>query len=143
MLASHSKEQTPGMAKAIIFDIDGTLVDSVDLHAKAWQEALQHFGHDIPFNDIRSQIGKGGDQLLPVFLSQEELKQRGKEIENYRGAESGALLRQLVRRGLIQIAQRIEAGVKEVTYSTTSRFLEVFGLQNLDDLPRTRDLQQL
>lgn len=72
------------MAKAIIFDIDGTLVDSVDLHAKAWQEALQHFGHDIPFNDIRSQIGKGGDQLLPVFLSEEELKQRGKEIENYR-----------------------------------------------------------
>ena len=72
------------MAKAIIFDIDGTLVDSVDIHAKAWQEAFQHFGHDIPFNDIRSQIGKGGDQLLPVFLSEQELKQRGKEIENYR-----------------------------------------------------------
>jgi HAD superfamily hydrolase (TIGR01509 family) len=72
------------MAKAIIFDIDGTLVDSVDLHAEAWQEALQHFGHDIPFNAIRSQIGKGGDQLLPVFLSEEELKQRGKEIEDYR-----------------------------------------------------------
>jgi HAD superfamily hydrolase (TIGR01549 family) len=84
MLASHPKEQTSGMAKAIIFDIDGTLVDSVDLHAKAWQEAFQHFGHDIEFHDIRSQIGKGGDQLLPVFLSEEELKQRGKEIENYR-----------------------------------------------------------
>jgi segregation and condensation protein B len=65
------------------------------------------------------------------------------EIENFRGAESGGLLRQLVRRGLIQIAQRSEAGVKEITYSTTSRFLELFGLQSLDDLPRTRDLQQL
>ena len=72
------------MAKAIIFDIDGTLLDSVDLHAHAWQEAFRHFGHEIPFEKIRSQIGKGGDQLLPVFLSEEERKQRGKEIEEYR-----------------------------------------------------------
>lgn len=68
----------------MIFDIDGTLVDSVDLHARCWQEAFQHFGHDIPFDQIRSQIGKGGDQLMPVFLSENELKQRGKGIENYR-----------------------------------------------------------
>lgn len=73
------------MAKAIIFDIDGTLLDSVDLHARAWQEALEHFGHKIPYDQIRSQIGKGGDQLLPVFLSEDEIKQRGKEIEEYRG----------------------------------------------------------
>lgn len=73
------------MPKAIIFDIDGTLLDSVDLHARAWQEAFQHFGHEIPFDQIRSQIGKGGDQLLPEFLSQDEIKQRGKEIETYRG----------------------------------------------------------
>ncbi|SRR5579884_1334422 len=72
------------MAKAIIFDIDGTLLDSVDLHAQAWQEAFRHFGHEIPFEEIRSQIGKGGDQLLPVFLSEDELKRRGKEIEEYR-----------------------------------------------------------
>ncbi len=57
------------MPEAVIFDIDGTLLDSVDLHAQAWQEAFRHFGHEIPFSDIRSQIGKGGDQLLPVFLS--------------------------------------------------------------------------
>ena len=71
--------------KAVIFDVDGTLVDSVDLHAKAWQEAFQHFGHACPFDEVRSQIGKGGDQLMPVFLSKEELESRGKEIEEYRG----------------------------------------------------------
>ena len=48
------------MIKAIIFDIDGTLVDLVDLHAKAWQEALAHFGHGVAFADVRAQIGKGG-----------------------------------------------------------------------------------
>lgn len=73
------------MADALIFDIDGTLLDSVDLHARAWQEAFRQFGHDIPFDDIRSQIGKGGDQLLPVFLDAEEIKKRGKEIEEFRG----------------------------------------------------------
>jgi beta-phosphoglucomutase-like phosphatase (HAD superfamily) len=55
--------------EAVIFDIDGTLVDSVDLHARAWQWAFRRFGRDVPFTDIRSQIGKGADQLLPVFFS--------------------------------------------------------------------------
>jgi HAD superfamily hydrolase (TIGR01549 family) len=74
------------MAEAVIFDIDGTLLDSVDLHAQAWQEAFRHFGHDIPFDQIRAQIGKGGDQLLPVFLSPEEVKEKGKALEEFRGS---------------------------------------------------------
>ncbi len=73
------------MPDALIFDIDGTLLDSVDLHARAWQEALHHFGHDVRFEEIREQIGKGGDQLLPVFLSPDELRDKGKEIEEFRG----------------------------------------------------------
>jgi HAD superfamily hydrolase (TIGR01549 family) len=73
------------MPEAVIFDIDGTLLDSVDLHAQAWVEAFRHFGHDIPFEQIRSQIGKGGDQLMPVFLSPEELKQIGEKLQEYRG----------------------------------------------------------
>ena len=73
------------MIKAVIFDIDGTLVDSVDLHAKAWQEAFEHFGKKIPFAEVRSQIGKGGDQLMPVFFSREELDRFGEEMEKYRG----------------------------------------------------------
>ena len=52
-------------------------------------------------------------------------------------------LYQLVRRGLIQVAYRADAAQREVSYGTTPRFLEWFGLQSLDDLPRTQDLQQL
>lgn len=73
------------MVKAVIFDIDGTLVDSVDLHARAWQEAFAKFGKPVSYESVRSQIGKGGDQLLPVFLSREEQEQFGQELEDYRG----------------------------------------------------------
>jgi segregation and condensation protein B len=65
------------------------------------------------------------------------------EIDSLRGADSAGLLRQLVRRGLIQVVYRADAAQREVSYGTTPRFLEWFGLQSLDDLPRTQDLQQL
>lgn len=74
-----------GLIKAVIFDVDGTLVDSVDLHAEAWQRAFKQFGREIPFLDVRQQIGKGGDQLMPVFFSPAELEAFGEELEKYRG----------------------------------------------------------
>jgi HAD superfamily hydrolase (TIGR01549 family) len=70
--------------KSVIFDIDGTLVDSVDLHAKAWQMAFDKFGKKVSFGAIRRQIGKGADQLLPVFFSKDELDQFGDELNSYR-----------------------------------------------------------
>jgi HAD superfamily hydrolase (TIGR01509 family) len=72
------------MLDAVIFDVDGTLVDSVDFHAEAWQRAFAHFGRDIAFDAIRAQIGKGGDQLMPVFLSKDVVEQEGKAIESFR-----------------------------------------------------------
>ena len=72
------------MIKAIIFDVDGTLVDSVDMHAEAWRRAFLDHGRDIPFDDLRGQIGKGGDQLLPVFLSDEEIEAMGEAIDERR-----------------------------------------------------------
>lgn len=65
------------------------------------------------------------------------------EIDGLRGNESGPLLRQLVRRGLIAVVGRGEANQREVTYGTTARFLQLFGLRSLDDLPQTQDLQRL
>ena len=69
------------MVKAVIFDVDGTLVDSVDQHAQAWQDAFREFDHDIEFAAIRKQIGKGGDQLLPVFLSEAGIEHYGEKLQ--------------------------------------------------------------
>jgi segregation and condensation protein B len=80
------------------------------------------------------------DVLSLVAYRQPATKQ---EVDSLRGAESGALLRQLVRRGLIAIVRRGEADQREVAYGTTTRFLELFHLRSLDDLPQTQDLQRL
>lgn len=73
------------MSAAFLFDVDGTLIDSVDLHARAWKESLGHFGFDIPYEQVRAQIGKGGDQLLPVFVPADQLARIGRRIEEHRG----------------------------------------------------------
>jgi segregation and condensation protein B len=80
------------------------------------------------------------DVLSLIAYRQPVTKQ---EIDSMRGAESGALLRQLVRRGLITIVERGQAGRRDVSYGTTARFLELFKLRSLEDLPQTQDLQKL
>ncbi len=80
------------------------------------------------------------DVLALVAYRQPATKQ---EVDGIRGTESGAILRQLVRRGLITVVQRGDALRREVAYGTTARFLELFGLGSLDELPQTQDLQQL
>ena len=74
------------MPQAVIFDVDGTLVDSVDLHAHSWQDAFRDFGHIIDARAIRGHIGKGRDQLMPVFLSKHDLDRQGDAIAAHRSA---------------------------------------------------------
>lgn len=65
------------------------------------------------------------------------------EVETIRGSSSGAHLRQLLRRGLVGVVGRGASGDADVRYGTTLRFLELFGLTSLDDLPETEDTARL
>ena len=71
------------MIKAIIFDIDGTLVDSVDYHAKAWVKAFQKYDRDLPFEEVREQIGKDSDLLISDLLPEEEAQKLQSDLTNY------------------------------------------------------------
>ena len=73
------------VVRGAIFDLDGTLVDSNDLHTEAWQETFRHFGKEIPYEKLRHQIGKGGDQYLPEFLTEAELREIRPAVEKFRG----------------------------------------------------------
>jgi HAD superfamily hydrolase (TIGR01549 family) len=69
---------------AFIFDIDGTLVDSNELHVDSWDRAFRRFGKQFPREKLRAQIGKGSDQYLPEFLTPDEIHRFGKELDDYR-----------------------------------------------------------
>jgi len=71
--------------RAAIFDLDGTLVDSNEFHVLAWQEVFCHFGKEIPLERLREQVGKGGDQYLPVFLNEAEMRKFGDEADKLHG----------------------------------------------------------
>lgn len=64
------------------------------------------------------------------------------EIDSVRGFDSGAILRQLLKHGLLSAERKADEG-RDLIYSTTSRFLTLFNLQSLDDLPQTQELERL
>ena len=53
---------------AVLFDVDGTLIDSNYLHAVTWWEAFTQGGHDVPMARIHRAVGMGSDQLLDALL---------------------------------------------------------------------------
>jgi HAD superfamily hydrolase (TIGR01509 family) len=130
------------MPKAAIFDVDGTLVDSVDLHASAWQEALLKFGHQVTFEQVRSQIGKGGDQLIPVFLSQAEQKDHGEAMQEWRGELFKSKYLPMVRpfSAVPELLRRVrDAGMIVAVASSAKQaeldiYLEIAGVKDLVDV---------
>lgn len=72
------------MKPAVIFDVDGTLVDSNDAHAQAWVDALKEHGWDVPFERVRPLIGMGGDKVLPELTGIEKDSADGEAISSRR-----------------------------------------------------------
>lgn len=72
--------------RGIIFDVDGTLVDSNDAHAMSWAEALEEAGRPVPFERVRPLIGMGGDKILPEVTGLSEESEEGRRISARRKA---------------------------------------------------------
>ena len=68
------------MVKAVIFDLDGTLVDTNCLHGEAWARAFAATGKLVPRAAIHKQVGKGTDRFLPEFVTDEALARRADEL---------------------------------------------------------------
>ncbi|HEV7387913.1 MAG TPA: HAD family hydrolase [Gemmatimonadaceae bacterium] len=68
------------MLKGIIFDVDGTLVDSNDAHAESWVDTFAEAGYDVPFSAVRPLIGMGADKLLPQTIGVSNESEEGKKL---------------------------------------------------------------
>jgi len=139
------------MAKAAIFDVDGTLLDSVDLHAMAWHEAMVRFGHDVSLEQARSQIGKGGDKLIPVFLSEDEQRDHGQELDAWRSERFKARYLSLIRPfsavpDLLQLCR--DAGLKIAIASSAKKdelekYLEIARVRKMiDETVSSEDVEE-
>ena len=82
--ASAASPTNPGAVRAVIFDVDGTLINSNEAHVQTWVEVFRHFGFERDAAAIRPQMGKGGDNLMPLFLSSEEIDRFGEKMEKLR-----------------------------------------------------------
>jgi HAD superfamily hydrolase (TIGR01509 family) len=133
--------------KAVIFDVDGTLVDTVDLHAASWVATFRQFGHDVAFDDVRAQIGKGGDQLMPVFVPAETVQRQGEAMEAFR---KDLYMREMIGRarafpGVADLFRRIRADGRRVVLATSGKpdelahYKALAGIEDLVDAATTSE----
>jgi HAD superfamily hydrolase (TIGR01509 family) len=98
--------------QALIFDLDGTLIDTNPAHVEAWCRAFRRFGFDVPAERIVPEIGKGGDKLVPALLGDEVEQQQGEALRKAQKEEFLAIARQQKFR-LLPGAVEIFAALRE------------------------------
>jgi HAD superfamily hydrolase (TIGR01549 family) len=72
------------LIKAVIFDIDGTLIDSNEAHAESFVKAFEKFGKVVPFEELKCLIGMGADDILEKYLAKNEIEEFGEDLKEYR-----------------------------------------------------------
>lgn len=79
-MANRTHEPGARQLKGVLFDLDGTLVDSNDAHARAFLQAFQEAGYATTHEQVRRVVGMGGDQLLPAVIGVSNQSIEGKRI---------------------------------------------------------------
>jgi HAD superfamily hydrolase (TIGR01509 family) len=127
--------------KAVLFDVDGTLVDSNDAHAAAWVQAFTEYGITVDPITVRRCIGMGGDKLMPAVSDLTEESPLGAKVAARRGEifRRDFLPRLQPFPGAAQLVQAVkDLGLKAVAASSASKkdllpLLEVAGAKPLLD----------
>ena len=127
--------------KVLLSDIDGTLVDSNSLHAEAWRRTFEHFGIEVGLDEAWSQIGKGGDQLIPVFVSAEDRERLEDRIKRYREElmEREYMLRMVAFAQACDLLERVRKGGMRIVLATSAKandlafYKRLVGMEDLVD----------
>ncbi|NEB93968.1 HAD family hydrolase [Streptomyces bauhiniae] len=137
-----------GAARAAVFDVDGTLVDTNYLHVAAWWEALRQAGHDVPSQAIHRAIGLGSSDLVEHLLGAERAREEAEALGaahktlygQYFGRltalpEAGRLLRRLADDGW-KVVLATSAGGQELSALRTALDADeaISGMASADDV---------
>jgi phosphoglycolate phosphatase-like HAD superfamily hydrolase len=140
--------RAPGRAlRTILLDIDGTLIDSNDAHARAWVDSLAAHGYVVPFEQVRPLIGKGGDKILPELVGLDPESGEAKRMSETRSELF--LHRELptlrATRGARALLERMTAEGLELVVATSAKsdevraLLEQTGVSDLIQLASSSD----
>jgi len=131
------------VTRAVLFDVDGTLIDSNDQHARAWVAALAEHGHEVPFERVRPLIGMGGDKVLPALVpGLEEDSPEGKSIGEARKRifKERELATIPPTRGARELLEAVRARGVRVVVATSAKKSELDGLLARGELGPLVDL---
>src|SRR4051794_24023792 len=96
---------------AMIFDLDGTLIDTNGAHVEAWRRAFASCGNQVAPDRIALEIGKGGDMLVPAILGPSAEEEHGEELRRA-SAEEFLKLAQQQRFALLPGTQELLAELR-------------------------------
>ena len=118
------------MLKGIIFDIDGTLVDSNDAHAESWADTFAQAGYDVPFTVVRPLIGMGADKLLPRTIGVSSESEIGKRLTELRSEifRKQYLPRLRPLKGSRELVLRVRADGLKAIVATSAKDKQLKGL---------------
>jgi HAD superfamily hydrolase (TIGR01509 family) len=133
--------------RGVILDVDGTLVDSNDAHARAWMDAFREFGFDVSHERVRPLIGMGGDNLLPEAVQLEKDSPKGEALAKRRGEIFEERYLKTVKPfpGTRDLLRRMRAEGLEIAIGTSAQkeelqaLLEIAGVADLVDSKTTAD----
>lgn len=140
---------TPGGAKALVAEL-GEAYEREGRAFEVWEVAggyqirtrpefagyVKQLHHERP-----ARLSRAALETLAVIAYRQPVTRA--EIEHVRGVDAGAVVRSLLDRKLVRIAGHRDVPGRPMLYGTTRRFLEVFGLERLDDLPTLREIEDL
>ena len=127
------------MLKGVIFDVDGTLVDSNDAHAQSWVDTFREAGYDVPFDKVRPLIGMGADKLLPRTIGISRDSEEAKKLLERRGKifSSNYLPKLQALHGSRELVLRVKKDGMKAIVATSAKDQELKGLlkaAHVDDL---------
>lgn len=159
LIFSHAEPLTLDTLERLIPSVPGTVLEDIlreieeEYHARARGFVLTQVGGGYQFRTLPevapwilslrsirpSKLSRAALETLSVVAYNQPITKS--RIEQIRGVESSSALKSLLERDLVAVAGKLEGPGRPLLYSTTNRFLDVFGLNALSELPPLPDLE--